>query len=662
MNEAHWKHELRSALIDYSIATSAIVIVTLIRLALGPVLLAQHPYAVLYLAVVFVAWFTGVGPSLFATFLGSIAACYFFIPPLYTLALRGAAGWLGMGFYWACSVFLIWVLEKQRQDQKRAELHATVAQQRLEELMVQTAERQRAELAESRANALLDNLFESAPVGLGFLSSDFRFVRVNRWLAALNRVPPEDHLSRSWREVWPYMPEEMAFAFQHVIETGKSRINVEINGFADAEHAMPRSWIVSYYPIWLGDEMAGVGAVCEEITERKAKESSLRRAQKLESLGVLAGGAAHVLNNVLTSILGHAGLLGSRFQTASPEAHSIRTIVEAGERATQLTRQMLAYSGHGRLAVAPVDLRKAVLSVRDALTSSIPRNLVLDLDLAPELPEVEADPAQIQQLVMNLVVNAMEAIGSRPGRISVTVRAESAAVPPETRIETGAPVAAGPYVVITVTDNGAGMDESTQVRMFDPFFSTKFTGRGLGLPAVLGIVRGHRGAIRVETALGSGSLFEVYLPSRGEAALIAEPAYDQPREAAVETRTILVVDAEEGVRKVTSLVLEQEGFEVLLAADAKQALHVFAERKEDLALVLLDIATATRNGEDMIRQLRGMRAGIRIVAASGSNPTEARERFGSGFAGFLQKPYTANTLIQVIHAALDAPAASEASV
>jgi signal transduction histidine kinase/ActR/RegA family two-component response regulator len=653
MNGAkEWKNELRTSLFEYLIATSAIVVVTLARVALNPFLLAQHPYAVLYLAVVFVAWFTRVGPSLFATFLGAIAASYFFIPPLYTLALRDTASWVGMGCYWTCSIFLIWVLDSQRQERKRAEYNAAVAQQRLQELLVETAERQKAELSALRAYALIDNLFESAPVGLGFLSSDFRFVRVNRWLAALNRVPREEHTGKTWREIWPYLPEEMETAFRQVLETGKSQINIEINGFADAAKEVPRSWSVSYYPIRLGDEMAGIGAVCEEITERKAKESSSRRAQKLESLGVLAGGAAHVLNNVLTSILGHASILASNFPTASQEARSARVIVEASERASQLTRQMLAYSGHGRFVVAPVDLAKAAVSVRDTLGSSVPRNISFKLDLAADLPQTEADDAQIHQLLMNLVVNAIEAIGTRPGTITVGTR-EALAVPATGRIETGTPLAPGPYVVVTVKDSGAGMDEPTLASIFDPFFSTKFTGRGLGLPAVLGIVRGHRGAIRVESTPGEGSLFEVYLAASEQRSQTVQPA-------AVTRPCVLVVDPEEGVRQVTRLVLEQQGFPVVLAASGKEAVRIFQDRKE-IGLVVLDLTWSGRSSEDTLSALRGIRRDLVVIGSSGLAVAEAREQFGNGIAGFLQKPYTANMLIQAVFAALGSKTGPSAS-
>jgi signal transduction histidine kinase/ActR/RegA family two-component response regulator len=643
--------------IRYIISVLSIVLVTEIRLALRPVLLTQHPYAILYIAVAVSAYLGGVGPGVLSTVLGCLAALYFFVSPDIFFGPKGLADWIGMGMFLFCSASLIWILERQREEQERAQSAADIAERRLQELLKEMGDRKRAEMAESRANALLDTLFETAPVGLGFLDPDLRFVRVNRTLAALNRLPVTEHIGRAWLDVWPQIPGEMEAALLSVIDTGKPIVNLEIEGFADAEKRVPLNWNVSCYPIQLGSETAGVGAVCEEVTERKRREEALRQSQKMESLGILAGGVAHDFNNILTAILGHASLLSLKLTPGTAESRSARQIVQSSQRAAELTQQMLAYSGRGRFAHAQIDLASEILATRGMLEAALPRNTVLELDLPEDLALVEADPAQIHQLMTNLVTNAAEAMDSADGyqhRVSVSLRLESVMVAPPGRAPTTTHLDPGQYCVLCVHDEGTGMDEATKARIFDPFFSTKFTGRGLGLSAVLGIVRAHRGAIHVESEPGRGSSFRVYFPIAAYArpALIAAPVESAavPRVAA-DAPTVLVVDDEIGVLEVTKMVFEAHGFRVLSAGNSEEAIRLFRSEKE-IGIVLLDMTMPEVSGDETLRRLRLIRESVLVVGSSGLSEGEARDSFGAGLGGFLQKPYTPRVLMEAIESAL----------
>jgi PAS domain S-box-containing protein len=646
--------------IRYIISVLSIVLVTEVRLALRPVLLTQHPYAILYIAVAVSAYLGGVGPGVLSTVLGCLAALYFFVSPDVFFGPNGLADWIGMGMFLFCSASLIWILERQREEQARAQSAADIAERRLQELMKEMGDRKRAEMAESRANALLDTLFETAPVGLGFLDPDLRFVRVNRTLAGLNRLPVTEHIGRAWFDVWPQIPQEMERALLSVIETGKPIVNLEIEGFADSGKQIPLAWNVSCYPIQLGNETAGVGAVCEEVTERKRREEALRQSQKMESLGILAGGVAHDFNNILTAILGHASLLSSRLTPGTPESRSARQIVLSSQRAAELTQQMLAYSGRGRFALAQIDLAMEILATRSLLEASLPRNVTLDLDLPVDLALVEADPSQIHQLVTNLVTNAAESMESLNGewqshKVSVSLRLEDVMVPPPGRAPTSSHLDPGQYLVLCVRDEGAGMDEATQARIFDPFFSTKFTGRGLGLSAVLGIVRAHRGAIHVESEPGCGSRFKVYFPiaAKGRSLVTAIPVV--PPAPAMRSKsavpTVLVVDDEVGVLEVTKMVFEAHGFRVLSADSSEEAIRLFRSDSE-IGVVLLDMTMPEVGGDETLRQLKSIRESVLVVGSSGLSEGEARESFGDGLRGFLQKPYTPRVLLEAIESAL----------
>jgi PAS domain S-box-containing protein len=395
-----------------------------------------------------------------------------------------------------------------------------------------------------------------------------------------------------------------------------------------------------------GEPVRLLGIVLD-ITETRRTEEKLRHSAKLESLGILAGGIAHDFNNLLVGILGYASLLAEEAPPGSQQDEFARNIVEASERASQLTRQMLAYSGKGRFIIEPVDLSGQVRDITVLLKSSIPKCVSLDLDLAEGLPAVEADVGQLQQLVMNLVINGAEAISPEGGTVTVRTAFEPVTADIlENAVVADEKMRPGKYLTLEVRDSGHGMDEATRSKIFDPFFTTKFTGRGLGLAAVLGIVRGHGGAIQVSSVPGHGTTFRVVFPP---AAGVQPP----PEKFALQdglrgSGTVLVIDDEEVVRNTAKSALERYGYEVVLARDGREGAEVFERMADTISVVLLDMTMPTLSGEETLVRIRAVRPGVRVIASSGFSHSEARARFGAGVADFLQKPYTPAQLAEKI--------------
>jgi PAS domain S-box-containing protein len=394
--------------------------------------------------------------------------------------------------------------------------------------------------------------------------------------------------------------------------------------------------------------------------EHRRLEAQVRHKQKLESLGVLAGGIAHDFNNLLMAILGNADLALADVHPSSPLWPCLDEIRTTAGRASELTNQMLAYSGRGRFVVETVRLGELVAEMGRLLEVTLPKKVTLRYELDRDLPPVEVDATQVRQVVMNLVTNAADAMGDRPGTVTITTRRVEADRNLLASTYLGAGLAEGPYVCLEVSDEGCGMDEQTQQRLFEPFFTTKAAGRGLGMAAVLGIVRGHGGTIRVASAPGRGSSFEVFLPSAAaDPAPHASPAaFGEQRDFA--GRKVLVVDDEESVRRVARRMLERMGASVLLARDGVEALSAYQREGRSIDLVLLDVTMPRMDGRETSRQLRRLDPDVRIVLSSGFDASDATERFASmDVAGFVQKPYLLETLAGALREALEEPAHRE---
>jgi PAS domain S-box-containing protein len=410
-------------------------------------------------------------------------------------------------------------------------------------------------------------------------------------------------------------------------------------------------------PISTSSGLAVLAAIID-ITERKQSERQqadlnrkLLETQKLESLGVLAGGIAHDFNNLLTGILGNASLARMDLSETSPLLPNLDQIEQSAHRAADLCRQMLAYSGKGRFVVQQLDLNQLVDGTTRLLGITISKKCILRFNLAASLPAITADATQIRQIIMNLVINASEAIGLRSGVIAITtgvVRVDQDYL--ATLLHSEA-LTTGDYVFLEISDNGAGMDAATLEKIFDPFFTTKFTGRGLGLAAVLGIIRGHKGSLKVYSEPGRGSTFKILLPCLAHS---ADPSAADAPAAGARWRgqgTVLIVDDEETVRTVSARIIESLGFSVVLAADGREAMEKYRSEPARYALVLLDLTMPHMDGEETFRQMRHLNPAVKVVLMSGFNQQEAISRFtGKGLAGFVQKPFEYDDVVTAIRA------------
>jgi nitrogen-specific signal transduction histidine kinase/CheY-like chemotaxis protein len=400
--------------------------------------------------------------------------------------------------------------------------------------------------------------------------------------------------------------------------------------------------------------------ISRDITERKRAqvqqeklEAQMQQTQKLESLGVLAGGIAHDFNNLLVPILGNARLAESELAPDSPAGPFIERIATAALRTSELTNQLLAYAGRGTLTAQPLDVCELLREMGDLLHTAISREVEIRYEVPDTFSLIEGDTAQLRQVVLNLIINASEAIGDGPGVVTIgagTIEADRACLD---QTYLGPELPEGSYVYVDIRDTGCGMDEETRSKIFDPFFTTKFTGRGLGLAALLGIVRAHRGAVRVESEPGRGTRFQLLFPCVSGPAAAVEKAIAHPLEWRG-SGTVLVVDDEEPVRELLGHVLPKCGLSVITANDGREAVERFREHAPKIAAVLLDLTMPGIEGLEAFVEMRKIRPDARIILSSGYGAMDIAARFeGQRVDGFLQKPYEPEALIQNLRELLE---------
>lgn len=414
-----------------------------------------------------------------------------------------------------------------------------------------------------------------------------------------------------------------------------------------------RNYTSIKFPIFREGKNSLLAGFTIDITDRKHAEDErhqleqqLLHAQKLESLGVLAGGIAHDFNNILTAIIGNAELALMRLAPESPVLDNLHRIENAAARAADLARQMLAYSGKGHFVIEAMDLNRLVEEMGHMLEVSISKKAILRYNLCRPLPAVDVDATQIRQIIMNLVINASEAIGDRSGVVAITSGIIECSEGYLKDVWLTDPLPEGVYVFLEIADTGCGMDKETQGKIFDPFFTTKFTGRGLGMAAVLGIIRGHKGAIKIYSEPGKGSSFKVLLPVGARPADLCSD--ENCADAWTGSGVALLVDDEETVRTIGSEMLRELGFEVITAGDGREAVEKFRVR-HDISLVILDLTMPHMDGEQCFRELRQIDANVKVVMSSGFSEYEVTQKFtGKGLAGFIQKPYKLSALQAVL--------------
>ncbi len=589
------------------------------RIALNHVFGNRFPYTTVVIAVLAAAPMAGAGPAAVVA-LGGGAALFYLVSDRDPVRF---------GSFLVVSALIIWVVAQLRRAYRKAADSARLADDRLEQLRDETMQIAREERLSSQLRAVVESSEDaivSKDLGGAIQSWNYGAEQIFGYSAAEMEGKPMTML------IPPDRAHEEPDILERIRRGGRVKHFETVRTRKDGQR-IHVSLTISPIRDAAG-QIVGVSDIARDITERRALEEQLRQTQRLESLGVLAGGLAHDFNNLLTGIVGNASLAMEDTENCAVRSR-LSEILRTGERAALLVRQMLAYAGKGRFVVEPLDLSEQVNEIVGLLRTSIPKLVELDLRLERDLPLVEADRSQMQQLVMNLALNAAEAIGDRPGTVTIATSAR------ETDAEH--------QVVLEVGDTGCGMDEATKARIFDPFFTTKFTGRGLGLAAVMGIIRAQKGSITVQTAPDSGSTFTVVLPAAARPAVLDAPEQTEIRGYG----HLLVVDDEELIRNMARFALERCGYTVQLAGDGRAAVEAFSADPGAFSAVLLDLTMPVMNGEEVLERMQAIRPGVRVVLSSGYSEGEALQKFHNcRLAGFLQKPYTATALARKIKQAL----------
>jgi two-component system cell cycle sensor histidine kinase/response regulator CckA len=383
--------------------------------------------------------------------------------------------------------------------------------------------------------------------------------------------------------------------------------------------------------------------------QRIRLEAQIQHAQRLESLGILAGGIAHDFNNLLTAMMGHASMAKLLLPEYSAALSSIDSVLAASKSAAQLTQQMLAYSGRGKFVVEAIDISEFVRETSRFALSLVSKKATIRYQLAPDIPIIQVDVAQLRQILINLLTNASDALIDNPGLIdvqtgSVWIRDNEYPV-----VGSHSTLPPGEYVFLEVSDTGCGMDQETLARIFDPFFTTKFTGRGLGLAAVMGIVRGHAGTLDVHSKPGGGSRFRVFFPVGHSLAPTPSAQVESDWTKWTGRGVVLVVDDEPLVRELAAETLKRAGLTVITAVDGPDGMQQFKANMPNIGAVLLDMTMPGMNGIEVFQQISAIAPNVKVFLCSGYNMQDLDRQLGlNGLAGFLRKPYMPHELIRCV--------------
>jgi two-component system, cell cycle sensor histidine kinase and response regulator CckA len=512
---------------------------------------------------------------------------------------------------------------------------------------VDISERKRTENALRESEQRFRTLTESSPTGIWQITPDGQTIYANQALCQMLEVSDVSEIKGQSVRAY-FTPDSMEkiiaenakrergiashYELEMITRLGRKR-NIIIHGAPmigpDGKLQSRMGSVIDITDLKLAED------------ERRQLERKLLETQKLESLGVLAGGVAHDFNNLLAAVLGNVSLAGMHVDAESPARPYLTSIETTTHRAADLCKQMLAYSGRGRFVVQPVLVNAVIHEMVDLLKISVGKGINLNLRLSRDIPAIPADATQLRQIVMNLIINASEAIGERSGIISITTGVSRADRVSLTKSFLSPDFADGDYVTIEVSDTGCGMDEQTRSKVFDPFFTTKFTGRGLGLAAVLGIIRGHKGAVKVESAPGKGTTFRILLPC-----VKVQPVtpHVTPVPMLKPNGKVLVVDDDETLRTLQARMLEALGFSALLAHNGSEAIKIVSLQKEKIAAVLLDLTMPGMSGEETCLELCRVRPDLPVILMSGYEAQEVLDRIDNKRIRFLQKPFTPQNL------------------
>ncbi|MEI6207417.1 MAG: ATP-binding protein [Desulfuromonadales bacterium] len=541
----------------------------------------------------------------------------------------------------------------QETDMKRL-LHELQVHQ--VELEMQNEEQRRTlvELAEHKIH--LENVIKMTPAGYFHIDLEGRFLDVNNaWLRMHGYDSPEEVIGKHFSMIQVDSGSYSALAHLDELQRG---VAIPYGEFSSRrKDGSVGHHIFSAHPVVHVGNIVGFEWFIIDISERKRLEEDklllqqqFQQAQKLESLGVLAGGIAHDFNNILAIIIGYCSLVRMDYETSEEYIPHIET---AAQRAAALCRQMLTYAGKTQSVLAQVDMKEIVAEMLTMLKATISRNVSIRADLSDAIPHINGDASQLRQVVMNLIINASEAIGEAQGVIQVSLTRTELKAGQSDKDYNGSIIPAGHYICLEVTDSGCGMDDETRRRIFEPFYTTKFTGRGLGMSALLGIITAHKGALQLSSQPGHGSTFKVYLP------LQISVAEDGSPQLAAQlswrgSGTILLAEDEEQVALILKTMLKSLGFTVIEAADGKEAVELYKKHAVDITLVVTDMGMPVMDGYELFRVLKTLNPKLPIIISSGYGDTVVTTRIPIGeIAGLVGKPYSFDQLREVLKRVLD---------
>ncbi len=511
-------------------------------------------------------------------------------------------------------------------------------------------ERKRTEEALELQQSYFQQLFENSPAGIVILDTSDLVLNANTAFEKMFHYSITETRGQKINDL--IVPQSLLHEAEDLSEQAQRRNIVHIQTLRKRKDGSLINVSVTGYPIVIENEIVGIYGMYLDITVQKRLEDQLRQSQKLESLGTLAGGIAHDFNNILSIILGHTSLL-ERLQ-ANPQklSQSIEAITKATERGASLVRQLLTFARKTDALLESVQVNDIIGEIKKLLQDTFPKTITISMSLQPDLPAIVADASQIHQVLLNLCVNARDAMPKR-GTLSIstgTIEGES--------VSSRFPKAtARQYVQIEVSDTGTGMDETTRQRIFEPFFTTKGPGKGtgLGLSVVFGIAENHNGFIDVRSAPGEGTSFTVYLPIPQRAPAVSQRSRKSVEEIAGGTETILLIEDEEMLRELVKGFLVSKGYTVLIAEDGMQGVEMYQSHQDQIAIVLSDIGLPVLSGQDALRRIREMNPKAKVVLASGYvEPGLKSELFKAGAKDFIQKPYSADEVLQKIREVIDA--------
>ncbi len=397
-------------------------------------------------------------------------------------------------------------------------------------------------------------------------------------------------------------------------------------------------------------EVGGIIIFSEVVTERKNAEEALRHAQKQESIGTLAGGIAHDFNNLLQAVLGQIALALGKLAPENSAVINLTKAIKATEHAADLTRQLLAYAGKGKFLNSVIDLNRLINENIQMLETSVPKTARLQFELGSPSPHIRGDLGQLQQIIMNLIINAGEAMGASPGYITVrTSRIELTEHDSEYWKYTNNPLPPGPYALFHVSDTGDGIKPEVLARIFDPFFTTKLTGRGLGLAAVLGIIRGHHGGIHIESKRGEGAAFEIIFP------LVESSTWHDSQSMTASSlidgdgKTVLVIDDEPSVLELLTDIFTDANFKAIGTLNPTEGIELYREHFRNVAVVIMDYSMPGMDGKAAFNELVKINKDVVVVLCSGYVEDEVMSVFGDIHpCAFIQKPYKPSDLLKIV--------------